>query len=279
MNLPTLPSFFAATIFSGLISVIATPTKANVELRVGEGERFITIQAAVDAVPARPDQPYVIVVKPGIYAESVKITGKDTSPRRSLTIKSEKLSRAIIDTGDKPHAFHLLDQNNVILDGLTLKGGNSYGTVFLQRASQNTISRCVIQGSKTYDGITLSGSTDNLIEKNILLKNARAGIFLINRSRDNTIRFNIITLNKWGVFNDTSTDDASSEPVLEQWNDYYGNQSGNVSGFTLSDTSLTADPVLIVENNTVRLSTRSDFLRWSPAGEATPESPAPKSTK
>jgi parallel beta-helix repeat protein len=279
MNLPALSSFLAATMFCGLISVITTPAKADVELRVGEGERFTTIQAAVDAVPARPDQPYVLVVKPGIYAESVKITGKDTSPRRSLTIKSEKLSRAIIDAGDKPHAFHLLDQNNVTLDGLTLKGGTSYGTVFLQRASQNTISRCVVQGSKTYDGITLSGSTDNLIEKNILLKNARAAIFLINSSKENTLRFNIITLNKWGVFNDTSGENTSSEPMREQWNDYYGNQSGNVSGLTLSDTSLTADPVLVVENNTVRLSTRSDFIRWSPAGDATPESPAPNGTK
>lgn len=243
--------------------------EATVELKVGAGQTYTTIQAAVDAVPPTLDQPYVINIAPGVYTELVTIKGKTTTPTNNLTLLGNPSNPPIIDAEDKrDNALALDNQSNVVIDGFWLRGAVKYGTLFLYASHHNVVRHCVIGGNHQFDGISISGGTFNLVEHNLLYDNNRAGVFLVNTSQNTTIRFNLFVNNSEGIEMDTT---YSSEPVLADWNDYFQNAKGAVIGTAAGAHDATSDPGFTEGADVVKTSNPG---RWGPSGDATADSPS-----
>lgn len=260
------------TVGSVALLSLASICPATVELRVGSGEAFATIQNAVDAVPATLEEPYIIYLKPGYYTETIVITGKKTSPVNTLTLTGDPQDFPTIDGGGTQAATVAIEsQQNVILEHLCIIGAGGYGNVLLSSADHNTIRNSVIAANRRFDGITLSSSRFNLIENNVITQNARAGIFLINTSRENRIRFNLIVENSVGI---QMAGQHSSEPFYENHNAFFGNLNGPVQGFRLGAGSVETAPDF-VDRITFRLQPDSALWRWGIDGEATEQNPLP----
>lgn len=249
---------------------IAVRLHATIELKVGVGEKFTTIQQAVDAVPPVLDQPYVISIGAGTYVETVLITGKLTTPVNNLTLTASQDEFPTVDARRQDRAaITLQKQNNVVIENLVLRQSFGYGCLYLNQSHHNTIRRCIIRDNSRYDGIMLSSSTFNLMEHNVLYGNSRSGIFLNNTSQENTIRFNILARNGVGVEMATK---YSSQPVHLNYNAFFQNKRGVSAGLARGAQDIETDPDF--ENmEDFSLSGSSLVARWGRSGEATPAMP------
>ncbi|MDR3709479.1 MAG: right-handed parallel beta-helix repeat-containing protein [Capsulimonadaceae bacterium] len=254
----------------GLSLLTVTSSAATVLLRVGPSRAYHTIQSAVDAVPAILNEPYEIAIDPGTYREGVTVTGKRTTLVDNVTLKGDLDHPPVVDAGGLPFAVTLVQQNNVVIEGLSFTGAISWGDVFLDRSDNDAIRRCIVRDNAKYDGICLSSSKTNDIEHNIFCGNKRSGIYLVNSSEANTIRFNIFEANGSGV-----TMDLSYGPfaIAENWNCFCRNAGGASLGFAKGAADLESDPGFINEAG-LRLSAASPVGTWGPSGAATDDHPA-----
>jgi|GEM_PF-3980815 len=76
---------------------------ATVELNVGSGQSYGSLQDAIDAIPANPSENYSILVHPGTYVSESVVTGKNTGPSgATITIKNAEAEKPVLSGGALP---------------------------------------------------------------------------------------------------------------------------------------------------------------------------------
>jgi parallel beta-helix repeat protein len=176
------------TTFSGLASAAT--------LEVGPGQKYLTIQSAVDAA----NMGDVVSVNDGVYSENVFVK------KSGITIIGKNKEKAIID-GKKASSGILIDQvNNVTVSGLTIQNsgasGKSDAGVTIYSARDNIVANMIlinnIAGVSVY-----AESNNNVISGNEIKSNINQGIFVYS-SGNNKIYNNNIEENKIGIYVDQS---------------------------------------------------------------------------
>jgi parallel beta-helix repeat protein len=179
-------------------------------LNVGQGQKYITIQSAIDA--ANPGD--TVSVGEGVYVENVLIKKND------ITLIGVNKEKTIIE--GKNTGIRIDESKNIIISGFTVR--NSRGSakedagVTLFKSNGNTISNLIVSGNSA--GISIyKDSNNNIISGNDIKSNAgqdAKGIF-IYASNDNKILNNNIQENPFGLY----ADSANSNQI------YYNNFIGN----------------------------------------------------
>ncbi|MFH0830946.1 MAG: cell wall-binding repeat-containing protein [Parcubacteria group bacterium] len=72
---------------------------ATVEYSVGPGQTYGTLQAALDAIPAKPTSSYRILVHPGTYVSESTLTGKNTGASGAAILIQNAVSEKPVLTG------------------------------------------------------------------------------------------------------------------------------------------------------------------------------------
>ncbi|MFO0705019.1 MAG: cell wall-binding repeat-containing protein [Candidatus Andersenbacteria bacterium] len=86
---------------------------ATVELTVGAGQTYATLQAAINAIPATPTQNYTILVAPGTYLSESTLTGKNNGPAGAvITIKNAATQKPLFIGGAAPTTWFRLSGTN-----------------------------------------------------------------------------------------------------------------------------------------------------------------------
>jgi parallel beta-helix repeat protein len=263
----------AACCVAGLLMLCVLPAQATVELKVGVGQTYSTIQAAIDALPRQLTEQYVINIAPGMYPEKVRITGIKTTPTCTLTLIGHDASDTIIDAGGKlDNAIEIFKQSYVVVEHLTLRGAKQFGNLFLNQSHHCVVRHCILRNAVQFDGICLSGSTHNSLTHNVLYANNRAGIFLGNTSRENTIAFNLVVANRNGL---QMHKQYPSDPIFNNHNAFHAQKLADCLDMKIGTQSLSVDPQ-IESVETLKLKDTSPVIRWGVHGQATEQSPQPR---
>lgn len=124
-----------ASVVLALLSILGAGSARAGTLKVGPGQAFATIQAAVTAALANSDADDTISISPGDYAESVFITITGTNAQENLTLKRNGSGLVrVLAPGSTP-AFQIENARGVSLKNLTVRSGSSSdGTAAIQLA-------------------------------------------------------------------------------------------------------------------------------------------------
>lgn len=196
-------------------------------INVDTGERFSTIQGAIDDVDTVDG--HIIYVKNGTYHENVTIN-------KSITLLGADKETTIID-GDASDDVVSIVADEVTISGFTLQNSGTNGFSACDsgidiRSNYNTISRNKIInnwcGINFYQSLnnkimgniisdnehglfSFSLVNYNIISKNSITENHCYGIYFVNKSNHNTISFNTIENNSAGI----TILDSSNNEILE----------------------------------------------------------------
>lgn len=94
----------------------------------------------------------VLLLEPGIYRESVTLSG------RRVVLRSRKRGEAVIDPPLGEPALELNGSSGVVIDGLTLRGRGAHA-VLVRSSTAVTIKNCVLEIDPSH-GVSHDGSTD-----------------------------------------------------------------------------------------------------------------------
>jgi hypothetical protein len=189
----------------------------------------LTIGAAVAA--ARDGS--VIIVRPGVYREQVKIAGK-----RRLAVVGVDPSTTIIDATNHYAAVEVRTDSNRVA-GLTLRGADEHG-VWVRDGSQ-VIEHCLITGCGDR-GIYLSamaGFAFARIEHCTIVANGGSGIYAARDAARTVMRWNIIADNPRGIV----TDENEGKLVVET--NCLHNSEANFDRVTPGNDNILADPAFV----------------------------------
>jgi len=182
------------------MSVSGVGTAAEIIIKPGD-----SIQSSINSAASGD----TIIIKPGTYAENIKIIKDD------LTIRSESGNpddTTIKAKSPNAHVFSL-QANNVKIKGLKISGASKYG----------------------YAGICLSSCSDCTIENNILLSNS-FGVCLLN-SKGNKISKNTVSDSDRGIYFKFSKGNTLSGNTATD-NGEYGIALESSDGNTLSENTV-----------------------------------------
>ena len=188
---------------------------------VGPAEDFTTIQSAVDAANAG----YTIIVRNGVYAESVTI-GK------ALTVTSENgADAAIIQSAGNRGVY--ISADGVVFNGMTItntSGDSDSGAIYLYDATNCTITNNTVGGDGV--GIVLSGNSDeNVLSFNTVTLNSNSKRMFSIKSADcenNRISQNVFAKGK-APKDDGTGNQFQTASVIENYI-YNGRQSSSYFG-------------------------------------------------
>jgi hypothetical protein len=138
----------------------------------------------------------VILVKPGVYTEPVRI-----AERRGITLLGTDPATTIIDGADRYAAVEIRTDSNRII-GLCLRGADSHGAWV--RDGHQVFSRCLVCDNGEC-GIYLSamaGNASALIDHCTIADNGATGINAARDSAATTITNSIIAFNPRGIATD-----------------------------------------------------------------------------
>jgi len=188
-------------------------------LIVGSGEKYTTIQAAIEAAHNGD----TIQVKTGTYMENIVIN-------KPLTLLSNNTANTVIDGGKKGQVIEI-KSSNVIISGFTIRNSDTSGSYFPSAIYLDGTQNCRIEYntiSNNIWGIYLTGANNNIIIGNTVVLNEAHGIRLWN-SNNNQITDNTITNNSASGFLIGHSDrNIISENLLS---------SNNYDGITLESSS------------------------------------------
>lgn len=179
-----------------LMLILYSGPASAATLEVGTSQKYLTIQAAVDAANTGD----VVSVNDGVYSENVVVK------KSGISIIGKNKDKAIID-GTKSSSGIKIDQaSNVMVSGLTIRniaaGGASDAGVTLYSAKDNIVANMIIINNIV--GISIyKESNNNVISGNEIRSNTNHGIFVFS-SENNKIYNNNIQENKIGVYIDQS---------------------------------------------------------------------------
>lgn len=173
-------------------------TAGAATLEVGPGQKYLTIQSAVDAANTGD----VVSVNDGVYSESVIVK------KSGISIIGKNKEKAIID-GKKASSGIKIDQaGNVMVSGLTIRNSGTSGAfdagVTIYSAKNNTVANMILINNIV--GVSVyAQSNNNVISGNEIKSNINHGIF-VHSSGNNRIYNNNIRENKIGIYVDQSKD-------------------------------------------------------------------------
>lgn len=150
------------------------------------------IRAAVSVIIVRPPASIAqaakrapsgstIIVAPGVYAPVTLAEGDLLGPITMLAdvtgaLTNSAAAAVVIDAKGQSPAFALSDQNDVTIDGFTLRGTVDAG-VLVQGGSDVVVQNATISGG-TGDGVRFESSTNGLVFDNLIYNNSGRGIAL-----------------------------------------------------------------------------------------------------
>lgn len=166
-----------------------------------EGGDFATVN---DAIAAASDGS-VILIKPGIYREQVRVVGK-----RRLTIIGADPATTIIDATGRYAAVEIRTDSNRIAN-LTLRNADDHG-IWVRDGSQ-VIERCLVVncGDRGIYLSALAGFAFARIEYCTIVENGSSGIYAARDDERTVVRNCIIANNPRGIV----TDNNSGRLVIE----------------------------------------------------------------
>ncbi len=179
-----------------LVILLSLGITAAETLNVGTGQKFTTIQSAIDA--ANPGD--VISVNEGIYNENLIVKMKD------ISIIGTSKEKTIIDAKKLGSGIRIDQTTNVKISGFTIQNSGGSGKpdagVNIYSAHNNTIVNTILINNVV--GISIySESRNNVISGNDIKSNTNYGI-IIYSSGDNKIYNNNIQSNKIGIYADSA---------------------------------------------------------------------------
>src|SRR3972149_10720647 len=179
-----------------LVILLSSGFTAAETLNVGTGQKYTTIQSAIDA--ANPGD--VISVNEGIYYENLIVKMNDIS----LIGKSKE--KTIIDAKKLGSGIRIDQTTNAKISGFTIQNSGGSGKpdagVTIYSAHNNTIVNTILINNVV--GISIySESKNNVISGNDIRLNTNYGIFIYS-SGDNKIYNNNIQSNKIGIYADSA---------------------------------------------------------------------------
>ena len=197
-----------------LLGVAARVNPVHAQLRVplyvGVGQRYTTIQAAIDN--ATPED--TIFVYNGTYYERVNIT-------KTVSLIGQNRDSTIIDGGSNGTVV-ASNASNTSIRGFTIRNAGSYidrsSGIFINNSNGNSITDNKIVNN--VHGIRLENSSNNFISGNFIESNLYYGIYNILLSSNNIISGNILESNLYGI----SITSASSGNVI-----YHNNFNNNTN--------------------------------------------------
>lgn len=189
-----------------LILILSSGIGTADEIFVQQGE---SIQAAVNNAVLGD----VIIVKPGIYTENIKVTVHD------LVIKSESGNPAdtIIIAKDPALDVFSIESNKVTISGFKImESKKDHAGVYMYQCKN-----CTVENNRLLNntvGVSLNNSDYNLILGNLIGKGDK-GID-IQQSNYNTISDNRASKNRYGIFVPNSEGNVVSNNTLSENKDY-----------------------------------------------------------
>ncbi len=207
-----------------LIFALGSGIGAAIEIHVNQTD---SIQAAVNNAGSGD----VIIVKPGIYNENIRIT------TQNLVIRSESgnSENTIIKASPNTSVFYTAASNTTI-SGFKIESGDT--GIYLVRCSGCTITNNDLSDNKL--GISLSSANNNKISGNRANSNKMYGIQLVS-SEGNTLLNNSANSNERGINHLSSNksmisgNDVSNNREYGMW--ISQSKSNTISGNTANGTS------------------------------------------
>jgi parallel beta-helix repeat protein len=179
-----------------LVILMGSGFSAAETLNVGTGQKYNTIQSAIDA--SHPGD--VISVNEGLYYENLVVK------MNNISIIGMSKEKTIIDSKKLGSAIKIDQTTNVKISGFTIQNsggsGKSDAGVTIYSANNNTVTNTIIVNNVV--GISIySESRSNVISGNDIRSNTNYGIFIYS-SGDNKIYNNNIQSNKIGIYADSA---------------------------------------------------------------------------
>ena len=179
-----------------LVILLSSGFTAAETLNVGTGQKYTTIQSAIDA--ANPGD--MISVNEGIYYENLIVKMNDIS----LIGKSKE--KTIIDAKKLGSGIRVDQTTNAKISGFTIQNSGGSGKadagITVYSAHNNTITNTILINNVV--GISIySESRNNVISGNDIRSNTNYGMFIYS-SGDNKIYNNNIQNNKIGIYADSA---------------------------------------------------------------------------
>jgi nitrous oxidase accessory protein len=179
-----------------LVILLSSGFTAAETLNVGTGQKYTTIQSAIDA--AKPGD--VISVNEGTYYENLIVK------MNNISIIGKSKEKTIIDAKKFGSGIKIDQTTNVKISGFTIQNGGGSGQsdagVTIYSAHNNTITNTILINNVV--GISIySESESNVISGNDIRSNTNYGIFIYS-SGDNKIYNNNIQSNKIGIYADSA---------------------------------------------------------------------------
>jgi hypothetical protein len=197
----------------------------------------------------------VILVKPGVYREQVKI---DRVGR--LTLISIDPANTIIDATDKYAAVEMRTDSNR-LSGFTLRNADSHGVWV--RDGHQAIDHCLIvnNGDRGIYLSALAGNASALIDHCTVADNGESGIYAARDSSGTVITNCIIARNPRGIVTDRNAGNMTIDYNC------VSNQSVDFDRVTPGAHNITKDPQFIdAEHDDYRLKRGSPGIRTAQDG-------------
>ena len=200
---------------------------------------YSSITEALLAVKASGIQINEIIVKPGVYSY---LSNKEFFPLQlpsDIILNGSDASNTIIDAGYSSWAIFIKEEENVTVEGFTIKNGNA--GILANYSNFLTIRNNVIENSE-FSAIGIGpNSFNSKIEKNIIKNNKERGVFIFSNSSADIIKNNIISDNKdYGIFIAESSiaEDISWNTIAKNVNDgiqVYENSSAKIKNNIISE--------------------------------------------
>ncbi len=185
-----IPVLIAAVMVLSTITVLAAPTKAQIQIFGDRSDPYGSIQAAINA--AEPGK--TITIGDGQTVENIVVN-------KPLTITSEHgPSKSTIYASDASYPVFTVTSPNVKINGFTIENGANRGSagVFL-----NNVVNCEVSGNvfdHDWFGVHLA-SSHCTVTGNYATKNGYA--VYLSAADSNTISSNSVSGNGYGVYVDT----------------------------------------------------------------------------